>query len=181
MKLAGRGGCWILALNAGRSSNLKVQVWDWAWEFPLILAFSINHPFFCYFSIDSLFWFSIDSLIAYLYMFLYVTMLVNLFYPILLLLLFSIDSSVLFCLAFCFQGCYLSINDNCTVNCGSNIFEKFRACYRRKIDSQAGVASTMTNWMFEERTVPDVVLLYVPKVYPTDTTESTGISLEPFL
>ena len=31
-------------------------------------------------------------------------MLVNLFYPILLLLLFSIDSSVLFCLAFCFQG-----------------------------------------------------------------------------
>ena len=114
-------------------------------------------------------------------MFLYVTMLVNLFYPILLLLLFSIDSSVLFCLAFCFQGCYLSINDNCTVNCGSNIFEKFRACYRRKIDSQAGVASTMTNWMFEERTVPDVVLLYVPKVYPTDTTESTGISLEPFL
>jgi hypothetical protein len=32
----------------------------------------------------------------------------------------------------------------------------------------AGVASTMTNWMFEDSTDP-VVPLYVPKVYPTVT------------
>jgi len=41
-----------------------------------------------------------------------------------------------------------------------------------------GVASMITNWMFEESTGP-VVPLYVPKVYPTETTESTGISLVP--
>lgn len=33
----------------------------------------------------------------------------------------------------------------------------------------------MTNWMFEDRTGP-AVPLYVPKVYPTETIESTGIS-----
>ena len=37
----------------------------------------------------------------------------------------------------------------------------------------------MTNWMFEDSTGP-VVPLYVPKVYPTETIESTGISLVPF-
>jgi hypothetical protein len=36
----------------------------------------------------------------------------------------------------------------------------------------------MTNWMFEDSTDP-VVPLYVPKVYPTVTIESTGISLVP--
>ena len=34
--------------------------------------------------------------------------------------------------------------------------------------------------MFEERTDP-VVPLYVPKVYPTETMESAGISVVPFL
>ena len=38
----------------------------------------------------------------------------------------------------------------------------------------------MTNWMFEESTGP-VVPLYVPIVYPTETIESTGISLVPLL
>jgi hypothetical protein len=38
----------------------------------------------------------------------------------------------------------------------------------------------MINWMFEDRTGP-AVPLYVPKVYPTETMESTGISLVPFL
>ena len=42
----------------------------------------------------------------------------------------------------------------------------------------AGTVSTITNWMFELRTGP-LVPLYVPKVYPTDTMESEGISLAP--
>jgi len=49
----------------------------------------------------------------------------------------------------------------------------------KDIQSQtAGVARTMTNWIFEDSTDP-VVPLYVPKVYPTETIESTGISLVP--
>ena len=42
----------------------------------------------------------------------------------------------------------------------------------------AGVESTMTNWMFDDNTGP-VVPLYVPKVYPTETIDSSGISLVP--
>ena len=48
-----------------------------------------------------------------------------------------------------------------------------------KVVHQSGVASTITNWMFEDRTGP-AVPLYVPKVYPTETIESTGISQVPF-
>jgi hypothetical protein len=38
----------------------------------------------------------------------------------------------------------------------------------------------MTNWMFDDSTDPEDPL-YVPKVNPTETIESTGTSLVPFL
>ena len=55
------------------------------------------------------------------------------------------------------------------------------ACYKKAKMYQhhtAGVARTITNWMFEDSTDADVPL-YVPRVYPTETIESTGISLVP--
>ena len=36
----------------------------------------------------------------------------------------------------------------------------------------------MTNWMFDDNTGP-VVPLYIPKVYPMETIDSSGISLVP--
>jgi hypothetical protein len=63
------------------------------------------------------------------------------------------------------------------VNSKGNLLEissRAYKIYKKQSDSQSGVASTMTNWMFEDRIGP-AVPLYVPKVYPTETIESTGI------